>query len=54
MKKYNETVATHPQLGLILILISDELTISKVKNKKRLCGINSIKQIHLEFFILKT
>jgi hypothetical protein len=54
MKKYSETVANQSQLELILIPISDGLTISKVKNKRTLRGINSIKQIQLEFFILKT
>ena len=31
MKKFNETVANHPQLESLLIPIGDRLTISKVK-----------------------
>jgi caffeoyl-CoA O-methyltransferase len=31
MKKFNETVANHPQLESVLIPIGDGLTISKVK-----------------------
>lgn len=31
MKKFNETVANHPQLKSLLIPIGDGMTISKVK-----------------------
>jgi caffeoyl-CoA O-methyltransferase len=31
MKKFNETVANHPQLESILIPIGDGMTVSKVK-----------------------
>ncbi|MBN6189131.1 O-methyltransferase [Aneurinibacillus sp. BA2021] len=34
MKKFNETVANHPQLESILIPIGDGLTLSKVKGKE--------------------
>lgn len=34
MKKFNETVANHPQLESILIPIGDGITISKVKIKE--------------------
>jgi caffeoyl-CoA O-methyltransferase len=33
MKKFNETVAVHPQLESILIPIGDGVTVSKVRNK---------------------